>query len=71
MNERGQVVIEANLTGTSNSGIFVADRSITSAVALAGNAGPHASISGSSARHRLQQVVKFSSVPIRVFPEQA
>ncbi len=40
MNERGQVAFDANLTGTSSSGIFVADRSTTSTVALGSNAGP-------------------------------
>ncbi len=39
MNEDGQVAFDASLTGTSNSGISVADRSITSKVALAGKGG--------------------------------
>ena len=38
-NSGGQLGFLAGLTGTSNSGIFVLDRSTISAVALAGNAG--------------------------------
>lgn len=39
MNERDQIAFDANLVGTSSSGIFLADRSTTSTVALAGNTG--------------------------------
>ena len=39
MNNGGQLGFLAGLTGTSNSGIFVLDRSTISAVALAGNMG--------------------------------
>jgi hypothetical protein len=50
MNERGQVAFDAILTGTSNAGIFVADHSTTSAVALGGNALPGPDNFGSVAK---------------------
>ncbi len=42
MNGGGKIAFLAGLTGTSNAGIFVVDRSTTSAVALAGTSGTEA-----------------------------
>jgi hypothetical protein len=39
MNQRGQIVFDASLLGTSNSGVFEADRATISTVALGSNAG--------------------------------